>query len=115
MKKVMFYILLASVLVACKKPQKKNFKELIIGDWKSLNPKTFGDMSIKDTLRFDLVLRSDERNDSIGFLYRINRDTFFIDTHAFNASENKILTLNQDTFIFARPADLDTFRFVRAH
>ena len=43
--------------------------------------------------------------------YKIKSNQFYIYAGALLASENKILTLTADSFIFCRPQDGDTFRF----
>jgi hypothetical protein len=61
-----------------------------------------------------MLLRDDDGTvDSIRWWYKLRGKKFDIYTHAFLASENEILKLTDDSFIYVRPGDLDTFRYVR--
>jgi len=104
------YLLSLTKFTACR--SKESSTPLHIGKWKSVSDGS--DIDIIDSTRFHMLLRNDDGTiDSITWYYKLQGKRFEIYTHAFLASENKILTLTNDSFIYARPHDLDTFRYVR--
>ena len=111
--KWLFFFSLVALLISCYSKREIQ-KEKLLGTWRSLDRDNYPDIDVYNSFRFNMLLAdSTEKADSIGWKYKVKGRYFYVYAPTFLASKNEILTLTKDSFIFTRPHDLDTFRYVR--